>query len=99
MARCRTEGEAIRRAARRDNVEHWLVDALRKCGAAVVFLNEPTDLLVGFRGANYLLEVKSPGGKLTEKQVKFIATWPGQVAVVETLDDAWVAILGKETMK
>jgi hypothetical protein len=51
------------------------------------------DLLVGYRGRNWLLECKDPSKppskrKLTEDQDEFFAVWTGQVAKIETIDDA-----------
>ena len=56
------------------------------------------DLLIGYQGRNYLMEVKNPGvrpsrRKLTPKQVEFFATWLGQVAKVETESDV-LKVLG-----
>lgn len=55
------------------------------------------DLLVGYQGRNYLIEVKNPAKppsvrKLTPEQLKFHAAWRGQVAVVLTLTDAMQVI-------
>lgn len=44
----------------RDANEPAIVKALEKVGAEVVLLDQPCDLLVGFRGQNILLEVKNP---------------------------------------
>ena len=47
------------------------------------------DLLVGFRGVNYLLEVKrDKKAKLTPAEVAFKMTWEGQWNRVESLDEA-----------
>lgn len=50
------------------------------------------DILVGYRGVNYLLEVKSEwakkGSELTEMQQRWHEGWPGQVAVVWSFSDA-----------
>jgi hypothetical protein len=56
------------------------------------------DLLVGFRGQNFTLEVKdgtkAPSDrKLTLAEVEWVSTWRGQVAVVCSIDDA-LAVLG-----
>lgn len=74
--------------AKRDQNEPEIVQALQTVGAEVYRLNTPADLLVGFRGANYLIEVKMPKGKLTPDQIKFQQTWTGQYAVVRTADEA-----------
>jgi hypothetical protein len=47
------------------------------------------DLVVGWRGRNYLFEVKNPDvrpsdRKLTEPQVAFHGSWQGQVHVVHS---------------
>jgi hypothetical protein len=65
--------------------------ALEAVGATV---NEkgPLDLLVGFRGANYLLEVKTARGKLRASQIAFIRDWRGQALVVRDVAAALRAI-------
>ena len=76
---------------RRDDNEPEIVTALETCGARVVRLSVPggPDLLVGFRGATFLVEVKGPKGKLTDRQVKWITDWRGgPVHVVRSIDDA-----------
>jgi hypothetical protein len=53
-------------------------------------------LLVGYRGHNYLIEVKDGerakedkrARDLTPDQVEWHAGWAGQVVVVESVDDA-----------
>lgn len=55
------------------------------------------DLLVGYRGSNFLLEVKdgkkSPSQRnLTDDQVQWHLHWRGQVTVVENPADAIRAI-------
>ena len=37
---------------------------------------------------NWLLEVKSPGGRLNDNETTFHENWRGQVAVVYSLDEA-----------
>jgi len=56
------------------------------------------DIVAGWRGVNYILEVKDPtkkpsARKLTKKEVRFHTIWKGQRAVVETSDQAF-AVLG-----
>jgi hypothetical protein len=80
----------------RDKNEQPIVKALRQIGAVVVQLDRPCDLLVGYRGFNFLLEVKLPLGprggsahsELNESQKEFDATWPGQFDVVRTPEEA-----------
>lgn len=73
-----------------------IVRALRKVGASVQLLtllgDGCGDLLVGFRGANFVLEVKTTKGKLNKRQREWHGTWCGQRAVVRTVDEAFAAI-------
>ena len=62
-------------------------DALEKAGATVV-PDGPMDLLVGFRGRNYLLEIKTATGKLRVRQESFMRRWKGQVHLVRTVEEA-----------
>jgi Holliday junction resolvase len=86
-----------RAAAKRDKNEPEIIAALLAVGASVSQLSGRglPDLLVGFKGVNYLLEVKNKesGGKLKPDQVEFIASWQGRpVVVVWNVDDALKAI-------
>ena len=45
------------------------------------------DLIVGFRGVNYLVEVKSERGDLTDAERDFFNDWQGQAAIARTVDD------------
>ncbi len=84
----------MRRAARKDIGSADLWDDLRKLGCSVAVLNQKGlgDALVGYKGANYLLEAKSARGRLTSAQKQFRALWKGHYAVVKTLRDALLAI-------
>ena len=85
-----------RHANQRDGNEKNIVDALRKIGATVFRMDKPCDLLVGFRGRNYLLEVKLPLGprggtahsQLNEWQREFDDMWHGQFTVVRSPEEA-----------
>lgn len=90
----------MRRAAQRDANEPIIVEALEAVGAAVQRLSAPgvPDLLVGYRGVLYLLEVKLPlgprgglperrgheGGRgdMTAAQVKWWDAWKGPAPVI-----------------
>ena len=88
------KGKVSRRAARRDGNELEIVVALEAIGADVVKLDNP-DLLVGFRGVNWLLEVKNPAGlnRVSDDQEQFMVDWRGgRVAVVRTADEALMAV-------
>ena len=87
------------RAKRTDANQSAIVAVLREVGATVVDLSAVgkgcPDLLVGFRGVTYLLEVKNVKGKnkTTPDQDIFYAWWRGApVAIVRTADDALSAI-------
>jgi hypothetical protein len=79
-----------RTAARRDGNERPIIDGLVAVGATVkqLSLKGVCDLLVGFRGVNYLIEVKEPKGKLTPDQIDFFEDWRGQKGIARNLDDA-----------
>lgn len=90
------------RAAKIDENQPEIVKALRNIGASVQSLaavgTGVPDLLVGFRGTNFLLEIKDgkkppSQRKLTEDQVKWHQAWMGKpVCVVESTNDALKAI-------
>jgi hypothetical protein len=88
-----------RRAARVDANQPAIVAGLRQVGALVQPLHMVgggvPDLLVGFRGALYLLELKEPGkgGALTDAEFTWHQQWAAyEVHVVETLFEALAAI-------
>jgi len=47
------------------------------------------DLLVGYKGKNFLFEIKNTRtkGKLNERQEEWFSAWKGQVCVVRDIDD------------
>jgi hypothetical protein len=66
------EGVKMRRHGRTDANQTEIVAALRGIGAHVQSLADVgkgcPDLLVSFRGAWFVLKLKSPGGKLTDDE-------------------------------
>lgn len=91
----------MRRAAKVDANQAEIVAALRAVGATVQPLHAVgqgcPDLLVGYRGQNYLLEVKDgskppSARKLTPDQVSWHDTWRGRAAVVASVDEAFAAV-------
>lgn len=40
------------------------------------------DIMAGYKGRNYLFEIKMPGATLTPDEVVWHATWCGQVDVI-----------------
>jgi hypothetical protein len=94
--------EVMVRMPRRVDSNHGeIVAALRKGGATVQSLaaigQGCPDLLVGFRGVNYLFEVKdgakSPSRRcLTEDETEWAEKWNGQWNILMSIDDvaAWL---------
>lgn len=85
------------RAAKVDANQVEIVRALRRIGCTVQSLASVgkgvPDLLVGFRGVNYLIEVKDgskpkSAQKLTTDQVEWHSKWLGRVYVVNCVEDA-----------
>ena len=96
----------MRRAAKVDQNQSEIVAALRKIGATVQPLHGVgsgcPDLLVGYRGVNYLVEVKDgskppSARKLTPDQVEWHINWRGQVAVADSRDAAIAVIMGDKS--
>jgi len=93
----------MRRAARVDRNQAEIVVALRAGGASVQPLHAVgrgvPDLLVGWRGKNFLLELKD-GTKslsrqdLTGAELAWIRAWDGQVSVVSSADEALDVVFG-----
>lgn len=79
-------------AYHRLDANHREIRAGLRAVGATVDEKGPLDLLVGFRGANYLLEVKTATGKLRASQEAFLGHWQGQACVVRDLGDALRAI-------
>lgn len=80
-----------RTAAKRDSTEPAIRAALEGVGASVYPLSgeDIPDLLVGFRGDTYLIEVKARKGKLTDGQRVFADDWRGgAVGTARTVDEA-----------
>jgi len=86
---------------RADSNQAEIVAALRDVGATVQHLHEVgkgcPDLLVGYRGFNYLLEVKDgkkpPSAReLTKKEHKWHVEWKGNVQIVLNPEGALRAI-------
>jgi hypothetical protein len=68
----------MRYAARVDANQEQIVLALRSAGAYVWIIGLPVDLLVGFRGHTFLVEIKSTSKKrLTGLQADFFENWSG----------------------
>lgn len=86
---------------KKDANQDEIVKALRDAGATVAITSAVhkgfPDLVVGFKGRTYLLEVKDgrkipSAQKLTPDQVRFFAEWEGHAAVVNSVEAALAAI-------
>ena len=79
-------------ASKVDANQAEIVQALRDAGATVTPLHRVgqgvPDLLIGYRGANLLLEVKMPGKGLNDRELAWHLSWRGQAAIVESAEDA-----------
>jgi len=96
---------AMRRANKIDANQNDIVAALRKAGATVRIVSQGEgipDLLVGFKGETFLLEVKDgqkpPSARqLTPAEKKFFDEWTGGIcAIVESVEDALKLLDGIE---
>lgn len=104
------------RAAKVDENQRTIVRALEAFGASVQLLHAVgggcPDLLVGYRGNNWLLEVKNPatrygqgkkGGATAEatkrSQLRWHLTWRGRVCTVRTVDEALQTIGAREVAR
>jgi hypothetical protein len=68
----------MRYAARVDANQDQIVSALRAAGANVWVIGLPVDLLVGYKGHTFLVEVKNgPRKRLTPLQADFFESWCG----------------------
>ncbi len=100
MGRRYTAG--VRCAGRPDHNQKEIVDSLVACGASVLVTSSIgggfPDLVVGFRGKNFLLEVKNPTnwyGKrgFNANQERFNSQWlGGQPVIVRSTLEALAAI-------
>ncbi len=77
---------------RTDTNQDEIVEALKARGVTVCRVGTPVDLLCGFQGRNYLLEVKTAKGTLEASQRRFMCRWGGHVVVVRSVADALAAL-------
>jgi hypothetical protein len=76
-----------RYAKRRDANEPPIVLALIEMGCSVI-KTDACDLVVGYKGRNYLLEVKMPKAEIKPSQKHLLKTWKGQYSIVYTVQEA-----------
>ena len=75
-----------------DSNQSEIVADLEKVGASVWSLHEVgrgcPDIVVGFRGDNYLIEIKALDGRLNPRQRDWHVCWRGQVSIARTSEEA-----------
>lgn len=89
----------MRYAASVDLTQNAIVKALRNVGAYVAIIGLPFDLLVGYEREWWLVECKSPGGRLSEGQERLMLELSKaglRAAVVRSPEEA-LALIGCET--
>jgi hypothetical protein len=94
----------MRRAARVDSNQYEIVQALRGIPDLSVAVTSRVgqgfpDLVVGYRGATFLFELKDPtkpkaDQELTPEQTKFHAAWKGQIQKVFSLKEIITTLTG-----
>ena len=87
----------MRRRNNPDVNQPEIVQALRDIGAVVFLIGQPFDLLVGFRGELFLMEVKNPDGlnKLgasQEADILALSLVGVEISVVRSVDEALSAV-------
>jgi len=96
----------LRTVSRVDANQPAIVKALRGIGASVLHLHQLKncfDLLVGYRGRTFLMEVKDPAQppskrQLTEGEAEFQRDWRGSTYhIVHTPDEAIRIVTTPET--
>ena len=73
---------------KRDANEPDIVSTLRAHGFSVEYLDKPVDLVCGYGGKDYLIEVKAPSGTLTGPQEIFFDSWRGSKTILRSVQDA-----------
>ena len=85
----------MRYAARVDANQEQIVSALRGAGAYVWIISLPVDLLVGYKGHTFLVELKSGSSKrLTKLQADFFENWSGSTLARIDSPEAALRMIG-----
>jgi len=74
---------------RSDSNQAGIVKELRSIGCTVFVVSATCkmDIIVGWRGNNYLFEIKQPGKELRASQKELHASWNGQIDRAESFED------------
>ena len=85
----------MRHAKRVDANQDAIVATLRAAGAYVWIIGLPVDLLVGYKGHTFLVEVKTTSKKrLTALQADFFKSWSGGTLARIDSPDAALRMIG-----
>lgn len=86
----------IGRRKRVDANQRIIAEALRKAGVGVCILSAAgdgiPDLLCANHERTWLVEVKTATGDLTADQTRFFGSWPGEIQLVRTVEDAMATV-------
>lgn len=83
-----------RRVHRVDANQKEILQVARQMGARALSLTDlgqgAPDILIGWRGYNYLWEIKNKLGEniISQEQQDWMDTWRGQVCVIRTVQEA-----------
>ena len=85
----------MRHAKRTDANQEAIVKALRDAGAYVWIISLPVDLLVGYKGHSFLVEIKTDARKrLTALQADFFENWSGSTLARIDSPEAALRMIG-----
>lgn len=91
----------MRMRAKKDDNHKEIAAVFKACGASVTDTsmvgNGVPDIIVGFPGVNYLIEIKDgkkppSARKLTPDEQAFHLEWKGPIAIITSVDDALALI-------
>jgi len=92
--RLRKDCMSRRRKGKPDKNQAQIIQYLKDIGASVLVTSGlgdgAPDIAVGFRGRNYLFEIKNPENKyygVSKKQARWHDEWNGHVSVVWNLEE------------
>ena len=88
------------RAKKTDSNQQEILNDLKRLGisyfvASGVGAGFP-DIVVGFRGLNWFIEIKTETGKQTKPQIKFEESWQGQYAICRSTEQV-LEVIGAKT--
>jgi hypothetical protein len=85
----------MRHAKRVDANQDQIVTALRAAGANVWIISLPVDLLVGYKGHTFLVEIKRTAkSRFTPLQADFFESWGGGTLARVDSPDAALRMIG-----